>query len=223
MKMIEISGLIENGMWNYGDELKEEIFSGPKIIEVANVKRDGFSAHRIEMSILTGTYLETGAHILPNVRTVDKVGIEELFCDCAVIKLKEKGPREHIRVGELENSKVEIKEGDCLVIFTGWYRMWNKKGFVINSPHFEYSAMDWIINKKIRILAADLPCYDDIQDPSDSKNLPNLKKLYLSGAMCLAPVVNGDKIESGRYKIIIMPLKLKGASASPSRAIIIIP
>jgi len=188
---------------------------------MANVKKDGFSAHRFEMSILTGTYFETGAHILLNYRTVDQIQIEGLFLDCAIIKLKEKSPSEHIKVEELENSSVEVKEGDCLIIYTGWYKMWNKKGFVINSPHFEYDAMDWIISKKIKVLAGDIPCYDDIKDPNDSKNLPNLRKLYLSGAMCLAPVVNGDKLENGRGKIIIMPIKIKGLSASPCRAVIL--
>lgn len=221
MKLIEISGLIENGMWNYGDELNETIFSGPRIIEMANVKKDGFSAHRFEMSILTGTYLETGAHILPDIKTVDEIPVEELFCDCAIVKLKEKKPREHITLKELENLSIEIKENDCLIIYTGWYKMWNKKRFVLDSPHFEYEAMEWIIEKRIKILAADLPCYDDILDPSDSKNLPNLKKLYLSGAMCLAPIVNGDKVEKGRGKSIISPLKIKGVSASTARAIII--
>ena len=91
----------------------------------------------------------------------------------------------------------------------------------MNSPHFEHEAMDWIIKKKIKILAADLPCYDDIRDPVDSKNLPNLRKLYLSGALCLAPVINGDKVKQGRAKIIILPLKVKGLSAAPARAVII--
>jgi hypothetical protein len=45
--------------------------------------------------------------------------------------------------------------------------------------------MDWIISKRIKILAGDIPCYDDIKDPDDSKNLPNLRKLYLSGAICV--------------------------------------
>jgi kynurenine formamidase len=223
MKLVEISGWIENGMWNYGDELNEEIFAGPKIVEMANVKKDGFSAHRFEMSILTGTYFETGAHILPDVRTVDEVSVEELFLDCSIIKLKEKGPSEHIKVEELEGSGVVVKEGDCLIIYTGWYKMWNKKNFVLNSPHFEYKAMDWIISKKVKILAGDIPCYDDIKDPNDSKNLPNLRNLYLSGAMCLAPVVNGDKLENGRGKIIIMPLQVKELAASPSRAVVILP
>jgi kynurenine formamidase len=40
--------------------------------------------------------------------------------------------------------------------------------------------------------------------------------------MCLTPVINGDKLENGRVKIIIMPLKIKGLSASPCRAVVLI-
>jgi kynurenine formamidase len=41
--------------------------------------------------------------------------------------------------------------------------------------------------------------------------------------MCLAPVVNGDKLENGRGKIIIMPLQVKELAASPSRAVVLLP
>lgn len=99
--------------------------------------------------------------------------------------------------------------------------MWNKKGFVLDSPHFESPAMDWVVSKKIKVLAGDLPCYDDIKDPDDAKALPQLKKLYRSGAMALAPVIHGDKVKAGRARIVILPLKVKGVCAGPARAIVI--
>ena len=220
MKIVEISGLIEEGMWNYGDELGEPIFAGPRITELASVEKNGFSAHRIEFSILTGTYLETGAHLLENVKTIDCVDPKDLFLPASIIKL-DKPPRSHITKHELIRSGVKVKKGDCLIIFTGWYRMWNRKNFVLDCPHFDSDCMDWIVSKKVKILASDTPCYDDIQDPVDSKTLPQLRKLYLNGAMALAPVVNGDKIRQGRAKIIILPLKVKSLSASPARAVVI--
>lgn len=220
MKLVEISGLIELGMWNYGDELGQPIFSGPKIVELANVKKDGFSAHRIEFSILTGTYLETGAHLFEKVRTIEKVPLEELFLPASVIVLQKK-PRSHITKEELIGSGVQVKKGDCLVVFTGWYKRWNKKNFVLDCPYFDKECMDWIISKKIKVLASDTPCYDDIRDPVNSKKLPQLRKLYQSGAMALAPIVNGDKVSQGRARIVILPLKVKSFSASPARAILI--
>lgn len=220
MKIVEISGLIEQGMWNYGDALGLPVFSGPKITELANVRKDGFSAHKIEISILTGTYLETGAHLMENVKTIDLVSTEDLFLPASIIKLN-KPPRSHITKLDLLNSRVKVKKGDCLIVFTGWYRMWNRKNFVLDCPHFDSESMDWIVSKKIKVLASDIPCYDDIHDPSDSKELPQLRKLYLSGAMALAPIVNGDKVKQGRAHIVIAPLKVKSVSASPARALLI--
>ncbi len=221
MKVIDISGLIENGMWNYGDELGEPIFAGPKIIQLATVCENGYSAHRMELSILTGTYLETGAHLFDGVKTIEQIAIEELFLPASVIKLKEKKPCSHITKQELMESEVDIKEGDCLVVFTGWYRRWNTDRFVLDCPHFDSECMDWIVSEKIKVLASDVPCYDDIQDEFDSKSLPQLRKLYLSGAMALAPVTNGDRVKAGRARIVILPLMVKSLSASPARAVLI--
>ncbi len=223
MRAVEISGLIEEGMWNYGDIFSgkvKKVFGGPRIKEMITVEKEGCSAHRIDFSILTGTYMETGAHLLSGVRTVDEVSLKELFLEAVIIKLS-KGPREHITLEDLENCRVEVKERDALIIYTGWYKMWNKKGFILNSPHFEAKAMDWIVDRKIKLLAGDTPCYDDIRDPRDSNELPQLHKLYCHGALILAPVINGDKVKAGRAKLIVFPLKIKGVCASPARAILI--
>jgi len=110
MKFVEISGLIEQGMWNYDDELGEEIFAGPKIQELATVEKNGFSAHRIGLSILTSTYLETGAHLMKNVKTIDKVGIDELFLPAAVMKLKTKKPKSHITKKDLVDTGIPVKK-----------------------------------------------------------------------------------------------------------------
>ncbi|HOL49611.1 MAG TPA: cyclase family protein [bacterium] len=221
MKLIDISGTIEQGMWNYGDALNNPIFSGPAITELATVEKNGFSAHKIELSILTSTYLETPAHLLKGKKTIDRIPLEELFLPASVIKLKTKPPLSHITKKEIIGAGVNIKKGDCLVIYTGWYKRWNKKGFVTECPHFDSECMDWIVSKKIKVLASDIPCYDDIQDPVDSKTLPQLRKLYRSGAMALAPVVNGDKIKQGRAEIIILPMNVKSFSASPARAVVV--
>ncbi|MCM8758897.1 MAG: cyclase family protein [Candidatus Omnitrophica bacterium] len=220
MKLVEISGLIEQGMWNYGDELGLPIFSGPKITQLASVEKDGFSAHKIEFSILTGTYLETPAHLLEDARTIDELDLKELFLPASVIKLNKK-PNSSITKDDITKSGVIIKKGDCLVVFTGWYKMWNKKNFVLDCPYFDSECMDYIVSREIKVLASDTPCYDDIRDPVDSKKLPQLRKLYLSGAMALAPIVNGDRAKQGRAKIIILPLKVKNLSASPARAVLI--
>ena len=215
MKIIEISGVIENGMWDYGAP-----FPKASIEEIARIERDGFCAHKFTLSILSGTYLETGAHLLSGVRMLDEVRIEEMFREALVIKIPIKNEGEHVTVEDLEKSGPFIRESDALLVYTGWDRMWNKKIFVKGSPHFTAEAMDWLISKKITLLGGDMPCYDDPRDPEDAKNLPLLRRYYATGGLVLAPVVNLGKVSTSRVKLMVFPLPVKGVCAAPCRAII---
>ena len=215
MKIIEISGRIENGMWDYG-----EPFPKASIEEIAKIEKDGFCAHKFTFSILTGTYLETGAHLLPGVRMLDEVKIEEMVREAVVIKVPMKNEGEHVTREDLEENSPLIKENDALLVCTGWDRMWNKENFVKGSPHFTSEAMDWLISKKITLLGGDVPCYDDPKDPEDSKNLPLLRRYYETGGLILAPVVNLGKVTASRVKLMVFPLPVKGVCAAPCRAIL---
>lgn len=215
MRIIDISGMIEDRMWDYGKP-----FPKVKIEEIASIEKDGYSAHKFLLSILSGTYLETGAHLFNSVKTVDKLKPEELIREAAVMKIPKKGT-EAITAEELKKTGTKVKNGGTILIYTGWYKMWDKKEFVEKSPYFSHTAMDWIIEKKIKFLCGDFPCFDNHLHPVEGKELPLLKKFYKSGGMILSPVINGDKIRKKRVKLFAFPLKIKDLAAVPCRAIVI--
>jgi len=218
MQIIEISGFLENGMWSYGAPFPEV-----KIKPIATIDQEGVSSHVITLTTNSGTYLETGAHIFKGEETIDQIPAEKLVTEAVVIKLSEKKAREHITAEELEKSQVHIKEGDALLIHTGWDRMWNQSGFVEGSPHFTKEAIEWILAKKISILGADIPCYDDPQRESLTQGLSLLGEVFKRKILILAPVVNLGQVSQKRVKLIALPLRVraKALSAAPCRALII--
>lgn len=218
MKIIEISGFLENGIWSYGLPFPEV-----EIKPIATIDQDGVSAHSITLTTNSGTYLETSAHLFKGEETIDQVPSEKLITEAVVIKLAEKKAREHITVEELEKSQVNVKEGDALLIHTGWDSMWNKEGFVEGSPHFTRESIEWILEKKISILGADLPCYDDPQRESLTRGLSLLGEVFKNKILILAPVVNLGQVSKKRVKLIALPLRVKGKnlSAAPCRALVI--
>lgn len=218
MKIIEISGFLENGIWSYGLPFPEV-----EIKPIDTIDQDGVSAHSITLTTNSGTYLETSAHLFKGEETIDQVPSEKLITEAVVIKLAEKKAREHITVEELEKSQVNVKEGDALLIHTGWDSMWNKEGFVEGSPHFTRESIEWILEKKISILGADLPCYDDPQRESLTRGLSLLGEVFKNKILILAPVVNLGQVSKKRVKLIALPLRVKGKnlSAAPCRALVI--
>lgn len=211
MKIIDVSGTLENGMWSYGPPI-------PKVCieEVASIDKIGWEAHEISFATISGTYLETSAHLLKDGRTIDQLKPEEMIKEAVVIKVPEKKPLEHITVEDLESNKVKINKGDALLIHTGWDKMWNRKNFVKESPHFTKKSMDWIIEQEISILGLDVPCSEDPQKPEDLNSA-----LFKAGVLLLAPLVNLGHISKTRVNLIALPLKVRGISGCPCRALIL--
>ena len=64
-KLIDLSGPLYEGMWSYSGLL--DLKDGLPEFEcrrLATVEADGFEAFGYRLSSITGTYIETGAHML---------------------------------------------------------------------------------------------------------------------------------------------------------------
>ena len=78
-KSIDLSGPLYEGMWSYGSLL--DLKDGLPDFEckrLAAVEVDGFEAFGYRLSSITGTYIETGAHMLagaPMLSDLDAVHV----------------------------------------------------------------------------------------------------------------------------------------------------
>ncbi|NLE67881.1 MAG: hypothetical protein GX608_10705, partial [Lentisphaerae bacterium] len=108
------------------------------------------------------------------------------------------------------------RNGDAVIVATGWDRRWNKPGFVTESPHFTSEAMDWVLGRGPALLGGDIPCYDD---PLRSEGLVN--KLFERGLLILAPLVNLRVLRSTRATLIALPPRIKDTCAFPCRALVV--
>jgi len=208
MRVVDVTGLTENGMWNYGGSLPPVV-----IRRLAGKDETNYS---FALSSLSGTYLETAAHRLPRAPSLDDIPPRKLIMPAAIIQLAEKKPREHITLHELKKYGACIRKGDALIVVTGWDRMWNKTGFVMGSPHFTSEAMDWILAKNPFLLGGDIPCYDD---PSASEGL--VTRLFKRKLLILAPLINLRRVRSKRATLIVLPPRIKDTCAFPCRALIV--
>lgn len=209
MRIIDLTGLIEEGMWTYGSPLPE--VSIRKLIH-----KNGVVSYAITLGSIAGTYLETAAHWFENAPSLDDVPPERLITDAVVVKLRAKGPLEHIELDELSPYKSKVRKGDALLVSTSWDSKWHEGNFISESPHFSREAMDWVLDRKVSILGGDIPCYDD---PRKSEGL--VKKLFSRGILILAPLINVRKIRKERVKLMALTPRIKGTCAFPCRAIAI--
>jgi len=222
--IIDITGIIQEGMWNYEPPFpKIKIKPLPK---VPWVEKSVFCEIFEGMHSQTGTYLETPAHYFGNDKSylLIDVPVEKLYeIDCVVLHVELKDTensfnKRPITVNDLENSKNAgfVKEGDAVLVSTGWEKYWMEDIYLKASPYFTHDAMMWLIDKKPFILGSDFARWDNLQK---SENF--FHKFYQANILMLAPCVNLSRVTNSRVKLSVLPLKISGTSCAPCRAVII--
>ena len=220
-KIIDITGELENNLWGYYSlPGLEKIVPPVEINTIATVEKQGFFASKISISTISGTYLEAGSHVLTKGKNLDQHPLSQCILPAKVIQLPTQKPKALITADLLIQYSPEINPGDALLIGTGWDQQWNKPGFVLDSPNLDRKALQWIIDKKIALLGVDLTCIEASWSENNEEAKGNLLgSLFESGALLLAPIVNVRKITQKEGILIALPMKVKGTSGAPVRAI----
>ena len=87
--------------------------------------------------------------------------------------------------------------------------------YFTTNPGLSVSAAKYLASKKINLVGIDSPSIDVGTDPKFSVHQIFAKK----GMLIVENLANLDKIKSPTFHLVVLPLKLKGATGSPVRAI----
>lgn len=210
--IVDLTGLITDGLCFY-----EPPVSPVRLERMATLDRDGWDGHRMELTTLSGTYLETSAHHFAGRRTIDQISPRECILTARLARIP-RGPDEAITAADLRQAvaPLELQPGEALIIATGWESRWGQPEFDRLSPHFTMAAMEWILARRPALLGADLPAFDSRRQPEGV-----VPRLFADDVLLLAPLVNLGAVPGDRFQLVALPLKLAGACGSPCRALAI--
>jgi len=221
--IVDLSGTIENSMWSYNVlPGLEEIIPKVEVETIATVDKNGFFSSKLTLSTVSGTYLETGSHILENKKTLDEYPLKRFIRPATVVKLPPQKQKALIDANLLIKHASKVEKGDALIIDTGWGRMWNRSGYVLSCPNYLPDALKWVLDQEISIFGVDVPCIEASWSEDDEGERGSLlAELFMSDVLLLAPLVNLEKLNANRGKLICLPLSVKGVSGAPVRAIFV--
>ena len=211
--MIDLTGPLHPGMWSYAPSMDIPPFEQQRW---ATIEERGWEADWFAMPTLAGTYLETAKHLIHGAPSIDQVPPEQFFVNATIARVPREA-RGHITVADLEASASSLEPGDALLVQTGWEQHRdNSEIFVLQSPHFDLDAMQWIVDRGVSILGGDMPCFDD---PVGAESQGVNMVLFGAGAMILAPLVNLGTTDATRGRLTVLPIPLVDSCGAPCRAI----
>ena len=183
-------------------------------IEAFRIEDGGpFLLSNLLLNCHTGTHVDVPLHFIPNEKPIDEYSVQHFILPSVVIDIAN---GESIQPSELKD--VKINEGDALLFKTNN----SKKGLVrkgIMSDQWVYmssEAADFCIERKVRLVGID---YVAPEKPPLGEDIIH-KKLFRHNILIMENIAL-DQVPPGNYTLICLPLKIKGAEASPVRAVLI--
>ena len=175
----------------------------------------------VRMCVQAGNYLETGAHLYPEMESVADIGLERLFVSAVVMQLP-RGKDEKVTAADLDRALASLGEtihpGDAILVSTGYNRFGSNDIGCDLTPHFSYDAIEWAVNRRPSILASDMASWHDGEE--EPSFWPMLMR---SGVLVIGSLLNLAEITAPRIRLIALPMKIRGACASPCRLIAVLP
>ena len=194
-----------------------KVFPGsplPKFITWNKMEIHNYHSEVVFMSTHTGTHMDAPSHFVTGVSSIDQIPVNRFISRAILIKIA-KASDELITTSEIEASKVNILEGNSVVFSTSWENEVDNDYYFNHSPGLSEDAAEYLIDKRVNAVCIDSPSIDRGSD----SNFPVHKLLLSKEILIVENLCNLSKIDNQNFTLIMMPLKLSGASGSPVRAI----
>ncbi|GIU72228.1 MAG: cyclase [Candidatus Nitrosocaldaceae archaeon] len=183
----------------------------PLQIPWANLKTHGYDLELIFMSSHTGTHMDAPKHFGYKT-SIDEIAIDRFVSDARLLRIK-KSKDELITRGDLLAYDIDTKS---VIISTSWEDKKDEDEYLTANPGLSIDAAEYLVEKKVNLVGIDTASIDAAKDDKFSAH-----HILLRHSILIVENLCNLKNLPDRFKLIVLPLKLRGATGSPVRVIAI--
>ena len=221
-------------------DLSQEIFSGMPVFpglpevnitmhvsheqwdDIANSEVISPAVNRLELGEHTGTHVDAINHMARAYRgqSIDTMPLTMFYTEGICLDVSHKGLRELIEITDLERSlseaRLEVKPGDTVLLYTDHYRRAFGTEDWYEGPGISTSSARWLGEKKIAAFGVETMA-------PGVRHVSNREVHHICGELGFTHYENlinlHQLIRRGRFRFIGLPLKIRGGTGSPVRAV----
>ena len=226
-EIIDLSQEIYAGMPVYKDlpQVKMQIHNSHEEWNgIKNPTKKTPAVHKLELGEHTGTHVDAINHMAIQYegQSIDTMPLSTFYTEGICLDFSHKKLKELITSFEIkqacEKENFEIKKGDTVLLYTNHYRNHFKTEEWGNGPGVSAEAARWLGEKKIAAFGV------ETMSPGVPK-ISNKEVHYICGELGFTHYENMINLHlligRGRFRFIGLPLKIKGGTGSPVRAVAI--
>jgi kynurenine formamidase len=195
-----------------------KVFPGspqPTVVQWNNFVAHGYDSEAVFMSTHTGTHMDAPSHFVPGQASIESIDPQRFVSDAILARVPKKA-NELIEQSDLEH--FDIRKGDAVVLCTGWEKRFRARNYMTDNPGLSGAAAKLLARKKVSTVAIDGPSIDAGADASFTAH----KILLGKNILAVENLCNLTEIPSERFTLVVAPLKIRGSTGSPVRALALI-
>ena len=192
---------------------------------IRSFEKDGRQTTRYRISVHAYTHIDAPLHIFPNGKSIDAFPVDYFIGEAALLDIP-KGKDEPITAKDMALAGKHAKNGDIIIIRTGWLeKMWGKAE-CDDSPYLTEEAADWLVKLKARMACYDFSI-DYIEHEFYRKGFAKTEDFVIhhillqNEVLNLENLTNLSQISRPRVKLVALPISLTGFEGAPCRAVAI--
>jgi kynurenine formamidase len=202
-------------VWNDHDEIKK-----------AGATEFTSKACYLSLSDHAGTHVDAPCHFNsdPDAASIDQVPLENFYTEAICLDLSHVPLKHEITVAEMEaalaESGQEIKPCDTVLIHMGVNaRLFGTPGYLHDFPGLHVDAVHWLADKGILMFGVEAISPAPEGEPNFKAHLACAQRgiTHIECLWNLEAVVG-----KGRFRFIAFPLRIRGGTASPIRAVAVL-
>ncbi len=227
LELIDLSQEIYEGMPLFG--IHQPTFIMTNQTHEENMKATGsetlgFYARNLLISEHAGTHSDGVIEYKPGGASIEKMPFKHFWGSAICVDLSHKRYPDYIEIADIEEALdkhgLEIREGDIFLMYTGLYnREYPGPGYKDKYTGVSYEAAKYLAEKGVVNIGVDAPAIDQTPDDLDFSGHLVCGEYDITNTENLA---NLDKVAGKRFLYIGLPLKIRGGTGSPIRAVALV-
>jgi kynurenine formamidase len=149
LQFLELSHVWGHGAPSYPGQADVKMHRAVKHAE------HGVLAWRVNTVLHTGTHMNAPINMLQRGADLSEIPVDRFFGNGVVLSIP-KGPYEVVAAADLEAAAPGVREGDIVVIVTGWHKQYSDSlEYFGQCPGLSKDAAEWLVKKNCKMVAVD--------------------------------------------------------------------
>ena len=197
-----------------------QVFPGypqPSFLPWTTREHHGYLAEALFLVSHSGTHIDAPWHYRPEGKKIHEMSVSQFVVRCRLLDVRPQRAKARIGARVLRRAArvAGVTPGDAVILRTGWEAMRGRDAYLLQNPGLDERGAEELVRQGVSLVGIDTASVH----MSGAGDFPAHHTLLKAGVPILENLANLEDVRASTFTLVALPLRLRGATGSPVRAV----